>query len=237
MKTTILAAITIAVLATTSLASAQAIDKVGKAGIVSDNLSKTVVDMTKAKICTDANREQAYDNLRADALTTSNDLDIGVGEIMVLAHKESNRVWSTALKEARLPAFKENICSTESASLIHLPDFAHVRVAVDATRLKAKISGLKVMDNAIEAIVLRNAARNCDFDDHQKHIAMIEGVSREIEINKLAFDHEFLTSSAWSRDEVNAMFNTKFGLGGISECEAGSQLVAKYADDYERDAD
>ncbi len=236
MKTTILAAISIAVLASTSMASASTIDKVGSAGIVSKSYSKTVVDMTKAKLCKGEQREQAFANLRANALTTSNDLDISIGEIMVLAHKESNRVWSAALKGARLPALKESICSTEPASLIHLPDFARVRVPVDVnSRDNAKGLALEVKDKAIEAIVLRSAAQHCDFDDHEKHVAMMERVLREDEINKIAFDHDFLTSSAWTLDERKSTFRDKYG--DMSECEAGSHLVAKYGDNYERDAD
>ncbi len=236
MKTTILAAISIAVMASTSMASASAFDRVGTAGIVSENYSKTVVDMTKAKVCKGEQRDHAYADLRVDALAASNDLDIHIGEIMVMAHKESNRVWSAALKGARLPALKESICSTEPASLIHLPDFARVRVPVDVnSRLDAKLIAEDVMDKSVEAIVLRTAAKHCDFDDHEKHVALMERVSREIEINKLAFDDDFLTSSAWSLDDRKSAFRNNFG--DISECEAGVQLVAKYSDNYERDED
>lgn len=236
MKTTTLAVISFAVMASTSMASASAIDRVGTASIVSEKYSKTVVDMSKAKLCKDASRERAYADLRVDALAASNDLDIHIGEVMVLAHQESNRVWSAALKEARLPALKDSICSTESASLIHQPDFARVRVPVDVnSRLDAKLIAEDVMDKSVEAIVLRTAAKHCDFDDHEKHVALMERVSREIEINKLAFDDDFLTSSAWSLDDRKSAFRDNFGR--MSECEAGRQLVAKYSDNYERDLD
>lgn len=237
MKTSLITSLTtLALLTGVSMASATAMDRVGTAGIVSENYSKTVVDMSKAKICEQSLKEKAYENLRVDALAASNDLDIHIGEVMVLAHQESNRVWSAALKEARLPALKDRMCSSESASLIHLPDFAGVRVPVDVnSRLDAKLIAEDVMDKSVEAIVLRTAAKHCDFDDHEKHVALMERVSREIEINKLAFDDDFLTSSAWSLDDRKSAFRDNFGR--MSECEAGRQLVAKYSDNYERDLD
>lgn len=235
MKTKLITAFA-ALALSTSMASAKSVDGIGSGGLKSETYSRVVANMTKAKLCKNIDLDAVYDEMRADAHVVSSDHGIGVAEVMVLANKRSNRIMSTARKEAQFPALTNKVCGSDAASLSRFGSFAHTRIPIDIkARTDAKLAALENRDKAVDIIVLRASASHCDFDDHEKHISMMERASMEGEISKSAFDYGFLTSSAWSRDDVNAAFKEKFG--DSTECEAGRHLVAKYGVDYERDED